>query len=158
MEFPDGTITETPLMASLREWKNPVVIFCLGILIGTTFYFQNIKQIILISLCLILLISFLFFKSKKIILFTVAIVFGYFYTVNYLGFTKPDLDQFLHERYIYIGEIKSKANNNRFNKTYDLKLKSIHFTVGPVASRYPSELRHMVPRSEPFPSGATHSE
>ena len=32
------------------------------------------------------------------------------------------------------------------------------FSAGPVAFRCPSELRHTVPRSEPFPFGATHAE
>ena len=121
---------EGALLNKLKEYKNPLFVFCSGILIGTTFYFQNIKLTILISLGLILLISFLFFKSKRIILFVAAIIFGYFYTANYLQFTKPNLDQFLHERYIYIGEIKSKANNNRFNRTYDLKLENIQTQNG----------------------------
>lgn len=121
----DETVVEPRLIVTLREYKNPLVVFCSGILIGTIFYFQNIKLVILISLCLILLILFLFFKSKKIILFTVATILSYFYTVNYLQFARPNTDQFLHERYIYIGEIKSKANNNTFNKTYDFKLKTI---------------------------------
>ena len=116
---------ERALSNKLREYKNPLVVICSGILIGATFYFQNIKLIILISLCLISLILFLFFKSKKIILFVVTVILGYLYTVNYLQFAGPNIDQFLHGRYIYIGEIKSKANNNTFNKTYDFKLKTI---------------------------------
>ena len=35
---------------------------------------------------------------------------------------------------------------------------SFYFTAGPVAFRYPPELRHRVPRSGRLPSGATHSE
>ena len=125
---------ERALLNKLSEYKNPICIIGTGILVGTTFYFQNIKLTILISLCLIIsfifLLSFLFLKSKKFILFVAAIILGYFYTVNYLQFTKPNLDQFLHERYIYIGEIKSKANNNRFNKTYDFKLETIQAQDG----------------------------
>ena len=39
-----------------------------------------------------------------------------------------------------------------------LALAERSFTVGPVAFRYPPELRHKVPRSGRLPSGATHSE
>ncbi len=118
------------LLNKIKEYKNPLVIICLGVLIGITFYFQNIKQILLIALCLITFILFLFYKNKKIILFTIAIIFSYFYTVNYLQFIRPNLDQFLHKRYIFIGEIKSKANDNRFNRIYDLNLENIQTQNG----------------------------
>ena len=132
MSLPKETIVGTRLTVSLHEWKNPLVIFCFGLLIGVTFYFQNIKQTILILLCLILLIVFLFFRSKKIILFTAAIVFSYFYTVNYCGFTKPDLDQFLHERYIYTGEITSKPIDYNHCKKYELNLTGLTHTSYPL--------------------------
>ncbi len=119
------TITESRLIVTLCEYKNPLCIFCLGILIGTTFYFQHIDLIILISLCLIILILFLFFKSKKIILLIVAIIFGHLYAASYLQFTEPHLNQFLNQRYIYIGKIRSGPNNNMFYKTYDLNLETI---------------------------------
>ena len=117
---------ERALLNKLSEWKNPIVIFCFGTLIGATFYFQNIKSTILILLCSIILISFLFLKDGKIILFIISIILGYIYCINYTKYLTENLDQFSNSRNIYIGEIKSKAINNRFYKTYDLKLKTIH--------------------------------
>ena len=118
-------MTDGALFNKLREYRNPLVIFCIGVLIGTTFYFQDIKYYFLILMCLIILTSFLFLKDKKIILLAAALIFGYLYTGGYLKHFTPHLDQFLHKRYIFTGEITSKANSERFYKKYDLKLINI---------------------------------
>src|SRR3989338_8235808 len=118
-------ILETRLIASLCEWKNPVVLFCFGILIGTTFYFQNIKEMILIGLCTAILISYFFIKNKKVFLLALAIITGYFYTTSYFKLLTVSLDSFLNERYIYVGEITSEPSNYNYYKKYELNLKNI---------------------------------
>ena len=116
------------LSNKLNEWNNPVAVFCLGILIGTTFYFQDIKQIILIASCIAILILYILSKNKKVFLLLCAIVFGFFYTSSFFKLSRINLDSFQNQRYIYIGEIVSRPTDYNYYKKYELNLKNIKST------------------------------
>ncbi len=122
MAFADGRMVGSRLISTLYEWKNPIVIFCFGILLGTTFYFQDIKQSILITLCSLLLIIFIASKKSKIILLLLAIVLSFGYNIIYSKLCTVDLEQYLDKEHVYIGEIASTPENSRFYKKYELKV------------------------------------
>lgn len=124
MIFFDNNHVETRLIASLREWKNPVVVSCFGILTGVTFYFQNIEFQFLIGLCLTILTYFFFSKNKKVLLLFLALISGYLYTQTYFKLLITNLDSLLNEKYIYIGEISSESTDYDYCKKYELNLKS----------------------------------
>ena len=110
------------LLNKLQEYKNPIVIVCLGSLIGATFYFQHIKEIYFyVFLFLLLLLSFIL-RKKKLLFLTLSIVIGFFYTTTHIELNKNKLNQFLEKELTYIGEIQSKSINNKFSKIYNLKL------------------------------------
>lgn len=125
MVFPNETTAGSRLIATLHEWKNPIVIFCFGILIGCTFYFQDIKQSILTGFCSLLLIIFIASRNSKIILLLLAIVLSFGYNIAYSIFFTSNLSEYLNKECIYIGEIASKAEDNRFYKRYELKVLNI---------------------------------
>ena len=117
---------ETPLMASLYEYKNPLVVFCFGTLIGATFYFKEIKLIYLLVLCLLISILFLFKRNKKIFIMLVSVVIGYFYSVLYFRYFVVNLDALVGKKAIFIGEILSSPDEDSpFNKKYLFGIKNI---------------------------------
>ena len=130
MSLSDETAVESRLIATLREYKNPLVVFCIGILVGSTFYFQNIELKILIALCIAISALGVFSKSKKNFLLVLAIFFSYFYVLGYLKLSAIDLDPFVDQRNIYVGEISSKPTSYNYYKKYELSLKNIQSQNG----------------------------
>ncbi len=111
-------------MVSLREYKNPIVVICLGILAGTSFYFKNIHFYYLIAIFIFAFVYSLFNKNKILLMLSLSFIAGYFYTISYLRVFNVNLDYLLNKKNIYIGEIISFDNDNSlFYKKYFLKLK-----------------------------------
>lgn len=115
---------ETLLIASLQEYKNPLVIFCLGILIGSTFYFKEIGLPDLFVLCAF--VSLLLIKNKKLYLMLISVIVGYFYCILYFKYFITNLDNRLNKNAIFAGEILSNTDeNDTFNKKYYFKIRNI---------------------------------
>lgn len=114
------------LLDKLQEYRNLIVVFTIGILIGTTFYFKEINPNILYSICLIVFLIFLLCKNKKVFVLICAILFGYFYINFHIKHIHVNLDHFLGQKNIYIGEIlSSSGNDSQFHKKYFLRLEKI---------------------------------
>ena len=118
---------ESPLIAALREYNNPIVIACFGVLIGTTFYFQSFKVIYLFCLCFLFLILFLLVRKEKLLLLTLFILVGFLYIFCYSKYLTSDFNCFLNKKYIYVAEILSSSDesNSFYCKKYFLKLKNL---------------------------------
>ena len=113
------------LIEKLQEYRNPIVIFCIGILIGSTFYFKDLKLLFLFGICLTFLFLFLLLKNKKILLLTFATIFGYLYCFYYFKFFNINLDNLLNQKNIYIGEVLSSGGESgQYYRKYFVKLKS----------------------------------
>lgn len=126
MEFVKKTPVEMSLMTSLREYKNPIVVFVTGILLGATFYFRDVKILYSFILCFIFLLLFVLFKDKKILLLLVAALIGYFYSFHYFKIFNIDLDYLLGKRNIYIGEILSdNTSTSSYYKKYYFSLRGV---------------------------------
>ncbi|MBI3590937.1 MAG: ComEC/Rec2 family competence protein [Candidatus Melainabacteria bacterium] len=66
------------------------------------------------------------FRKKSILLLIFSVLFGYFYTFFYFKCLTINLDNFLNQKNIYIGEILSSSKESgSFYKKYYLKLKKI---------------------------------
>ena len=118
-------IVETPLMASLREYKNPLFICCFGILIGSIFYFKEINFLLLILLCVLILLTYFLLKQKKFLILLFSVVFSYCYCLGYFKIFIPNLDSLLNQKIIYVGEITTEPETyGNFYTKYNLNLKS----------------------------------
>ena len=106
--------------------KNPLVLLVLGILIGLTIYFKEINLLFLYVFLFLLFIFFIFSKKTKLLLILLSVLFGYFYTVFYFKVFISNLDAYLNQKNIFIGEVISKADSNGFyGKKYLLKVNKI---------------------------------
>ena len=113
-------------MTTLREYKNPLVIICFGVLFGTTFNFREISIYILLSTFICSLIFYFSRKDYLVLLFSFSVLFGYFYTGFYNNYFFVNLDDLLGKRQIYTGEIIGFDNDSSiFYKKYFLKLKHL---------------------------------
>lgn len=117
---------ETPLMASLQDLKNPIVIFTVGILFSLGFYVKSLPVYLLYVVSGIFILLFVLFKKKKILIFSFAILFGYFYIIFHSQIFISNLDSYLNTKNIFIGEVISRAESNSFyGKKYLLKVNQI---------------------------------
>ena len=114
-------------MSSLRqillEYKNPLVVFAFGILIGFTFYYRNLNLIILWILIFIFLIISL--KKKRFLILLVSVLIGYFYPYFYIKTSNFNADSLIEKKKIFIGEIISAPKNGMFCKKYLFKVKRV---------------------------------
>lgn len=114
------------LLDKLQEYKNPIVIFCIGVLIGATFYFKTISQLYLFILCLLICSILFFVRNKKMLILIFAIIFGYFYCVFHLQIFSINLDDLLNQKNVYAGTILSQPHeSSSFYKKYFFKLNQI---------------------------------
>ncbi len=114
------------LSQKLLECKNPLFIIASGVLLGATFCFQNISTVYLYLLCLLLLVSFFFYRNLKILILSTSILFGGFYTNFYLSKLVPNLDSYLKQKNIFIGQILSLPDDSGgFYKKYNFQINKI---------------------------------
>ena len=114
------------LSQKLLDCKNPLFIIASGVLLGATFCLQNINTVYLYLLCLLLLVSFFFYKNLKILILSIAILFGGFYTNFYLSKLIPNLGSCFKQKNIFIGQILSSADDSGgFYKKYKFQINKI---------------------------------
>jgi competence protein ComEC len=110
--------------SKLLEFKNPIVLFTLGIIFGSSVYFQNIGLVYAFIAYSILSLLSLYFKKKEFILLGLGIVLSFFYCLEYIKLTKPNLDKHLNKQCIFIGRVLSEKKGI-FNKKYTLEVSRI---------------------------------
>jgi len=65
MSASDFDNVETRLTVSLQEYKNPIVIFCFGIVGGLVFYFKSLNVYYLLALCLVIFLFLIFIAPER---------------------------------------------------------------------------------------------
>lgn len=110
----------------LAEIKNPLVVFCFGILTGLTFYFKNVNIYYLFALCLIVFLFLIVMKKKSFLFLLMALLFSYFYPFIYFKYFVVDLNNLLGKKNIYIGEIVSLIDTeNDYSNKYILRMEDV---------------------------------
>lgn len=118
--------TETRLTASLREYKNPVVVFCIGLLIGFSIFYQELQITFLIIAILSALILSVILKNKKLTVLAISILIGFLYPKICIQKLTPNINYLLNNKYIFAGEICDKESSlDLYQKKYYLKVNKI---------------------------------
>lgn len=118
---------DSSLAYKLKEYKNPLVLFLIGTLVGIIFYFQNLSIFICVIFVVLFMIIITFISNKYIPIVLFSVVLGYFYPYFRIELISDNFSGLIGKEGIFIGEILSGADKrNLYNNRYFFRIKHIY--------------------------------
>lgn len=109
------------LEEKLLEVKNPMCLVLLGIITSLVVYMKEVAllQLPLILICVVIVCR------KKSFLVLASILLSTFYLFLFSTFNSPDLDKYLNERNLFVGEVVSSEKKSLYEKRFFYKIRKI---------------------------------